>query len=159
MIPKIVTRKSKRWARKKRRYISRPYKKTVYDGIPIKSLANVKSGDLLEVVLMIKAEVPLEYVLLVDTKPAGTEPFLLKSGMKRQKGLSGYMELRHIQVGFFIRYLDRGQYELSYKLRAQTLGKFQIMLAQAQAMYAPHIKALSSNSELKIIDDETDLFQ
>ena len=58
------------------------------------------------------------------------------------------MEFRDNRVVFFARTLARGKHSVSYRMRAETPGKFAALPTRASAMYAPELKG--NSDELKI---------
>jgi len=117
----------------------------------LKNLDTLKSGDLVEVELEIDSKNDYEYLIFEDMKAAGFEPVDLQSGYGGN-ALGAYMELRDNRVSFFIRSLTRGKHSVSYRLRAETPGRFSALPARASAMYAPELRGNSDEIKLKIED-------
>ncbi|MGA0898968.1 MAG: alpha-2-macroglobulin family protein [Luteolibacter sp.] len=117
----------------------------------LKSGDQVKSGDLIEVELGIESKNDYEYLLFKDWKAAGMEPVEVRSGYN-PNGLGAYMELRDEKVCLFVQNLPRGRHNLSYRLRAEIPGKFSALPTQAEAMYAPELKANSDEMKVEISD-------
>ena len=115
------------------------------------SLTAVKSGDLIEVELEIDSKNDYEYVCFEDPKPAGCEPVEVRSGYNAND-MGAYMELRDAKVCFFVRALARGKHSMSYRLRAETPGRYSALPTQAYAMYAPELKGNSDELKLAISD-------
>ncbi|MBL8796167.1 MAG: alpha-2-macroglobulin [Planctomycetia bacterium] len=122
-----------------------------YQRTELPNLAQLKSGDLVEVELEIDSKNDYEYILFEDMKAAGFEPMLVRSGYN-PNDLGAYMELRDDRVCFFVRALARGKHSVSYRLRAEIPGKFSALPARASAMYAPELKGNSDEIKLKIVD-------
>ena len=118
---------------------------------PLANLAQLKSGELVEVELEIESKNDYEYILFEDMKAAGFEPVDVRSGYT-QNSLGAYMELRDERVCFFVRALARGKHSVSYRLRAEIPGKFSALPTRASAMYAPELKANSDEIKLLITD-------
>ena len=57
-------------------------------------------------------------------------------------------------LSFFVQSLARGRHSLSYRMRAEIPGKFSALPTQAEAMYAPELKANATEIKLKIEDPE-----
>ena len=113
------------------------------------NLAEVKSGDLLEVELDLESKNDYEYLLFEDMKAAGCEPVDVRSGYI--EGAHGaYVEFRDERVAFFVRQLPRGKRSVSYRLRAETPGQFSALPTKGSAMYAPELKANSDEMKLRI---------
>ena len=113
--------------------------------------AELKSGELVEIELVIESKNDYEYVVLEDMKAAGFEPVEVRSGYGGN-GLGAYMELRDEKVCFFVRQLARGRHSVSYRLRAETPGRFSALPARAYAMYAPELRANSNETKLRVAD-------
>lgn len=122
-----------------------------YERTEIVNLGEVKSGDLLEVELVIDSKNDYEYILLEDMKAAGCEPVEVRSGYGGNS-LGAYMELRDDRVTLFITRLARGQHSVNYRLRAEIPGQFSALPTRASAMYAPELKANSDELKLRIAD-------
>ncbi len=118
-----------------------------YKRVPLANLAEVKSGDLVEVELLVDSDNDYEYIMLQDHKPAGFEPMENRSGYNGN-AMGAYVEFRDAKVCFFVRSLARGSHSLSYRLRAETPGKFSALPAIGAAMYAPELK--SNSDEFKV---------
>jgi uncharacterized protein YfaS (alpha-2-macroglobulin family) len=122
-----------------------------YDRVEIANLAEVHSGDLIEIELEIDAKNDYEYVIFEDLKAAGCEPVDLQSGYTRG-GLGAYVEFRDERTAFFLRSLTRGKHSVSYRVRAEIPGRFSALPARASAMYAPELNANSEELKLQIRD-------
>jgi uncharacterized protein YfaS (alpha-2-macroglobulin family) len=122
-----------------------------YERIPLDNLAELKSGELVEIELEIESKNDYEYLLFEDMKPAGFEPMDVRSGYVRT-GLHAYMEVRDEKVCFFARTLARGKHSVSYRMRAEIPGQFSALPTRAYAMYAPELKGNSDEIKLRIRD-------
>ncbi len=122
-----------------------------YDRVELPNLAEVESGDLIEIELAIDSKNDYEYIVFEDMKAAGCEPVDVRSGYTAG-GLGAYVEFRDEKVAFFMRTLARGKHSVSYRLRAETPGKFSALPTKAYAMYAPELKANSDEMKLRIED-------
>ena len=118
---------------------------------PISNGDAVKSGELLEVELILESKNDYEYLLLEDMKAAGTEPVDIRSGYNGNE-LGAYVEFRDTKVSFFLRTLLRGRRSVTYRLRAEVPGKFSAIPTQISAMYAPELHGNSDELKLKIED-------
>ena len=115
------------------------------------NFAILKSGDLVEIELMIESKNDYEYLVFEDMKPAGFEPVDVRSGYVG-RDLPAYMELRDEKVAFFVRSLARGKHSVSYRMRAEMPGHFSALPTRAFAMYAPELKANSDEIKLRVED-------
>jgi hypothetical protein len=118
---------------------------------PIKNLDTLKSGDLVEIELVIESKNDYEYIVFEDMKAAGFEPVQVRSGY-HPDGPGAYMELRDERVCLYVRRLARGKHSIAYRMRAEIPGKFSALPTKAYAMYAPELKANSDEIKIKIED-------
>jgi uncharacterized protein YfaS (alpha-2-macroglobulin family) len=118
---------------------------------PLADGASVKSGDRIEVELILESKNDYEYLVFSDAKAAGFEALDALSGyISGDGGFSAYMEPRDETVDFFIRALPRGTHTLRYQLRAEAPGSYKALPATAEAMYAPELRGNSEDIRLKI---------
>jgi len=122
-----------------------------YDRQPITNLGLVKSGDLIEVELVIESKNDYEYIVLEDMKAAGFEPVQQRSGYNGNE-MGAYLELRDNRVNLFVRQLARGTHSVSYRLRAEIPGRFSALPTRATAMYAPDLTGNSDEMKIRIED-------
>jgi uncharacterized protein YfaS (alpha-2-macroglobulin family) len=122
-----------------------------YERVPLENLAALKSGDLVEVELVIDSKNDYEYLVFEDMKAAGFEPVAVRSGYTGNE-MGAYVEFRDQKVAFFVRRLARGRHSVSYRLRAEIPGRFSALPVRAYAMYAPELKANSDEIKLIIQD-------
>jgi hypothetical protein len=118
---------------------------------PLADGAALKSGDRIEVELILASKNDYEYLIFSDAKAAGFEALDALSGyISGDGGFSAYMEPRDQSVNFFIRALPRGTHTLRYQLRAEAPGIYKALPATAAAMYAPELRGNSEDLRLKI---------
>ncbi|MEE8452661.1 MAG: MG2 domain-containing protein, partial [Thermoguttaceae bacterium] len=122
-----------------------------YERRPLGNLSMLTSGDLVEIELEIDSKNDYEYLIFEDMKPAGFEPVDLRSGYNGND-LGAYMEFRDNRVVFFVNRLARGKHSVSYRMRAETPGRFSALPTRARAMYAPELKANSDEIKLRVED-------
>ncbi|MDB4921272.1 alpha-2-macroglobulin family protein [Mucilaginibacter sp.] len=109
-----------------------------------------KTGDLLKVVINLKADRDFEYVQLKDLRPSGTEPVEALSAYKYQDGLYYYQVTKDVATNFFISYLIKGSYVFEYQLRVAQPGDFSTGITTIQSMYAPEFNAHSNGGRIII---------
>ncbi len=124
-----------------------------YERTEVPNLGVVESGDLVEIELTVQSKNDYEYILLEDLKAAGFEPVEVRSGYNGND-LGAYMELRDDRVSLFVRSLARGTHSVSYRMRAETPGKFSALPTKAYAMYAPELKANSNEIKVRVVDED-----
>ncbi len=115
--------------------------------------SEVKSGDLLEIELIVDSKNDYEHIVLADPKAAGVEPFDVQSGYNAQ-GLPAFVELRDEKINLFLRELPRGRHSLRYRMRAEIPGRFSALPATGSGMYAPELKANSDEMKLGISESK-----
>ena len=118
---------------------------------PIQNLAELSSGDLVEVELIVDSKNDYEYILFEDMKAAGFEPVEVRSGYNGNE-MGAYVEYRDDRVTLFVPRLARGRHSVSYRLRAEIPGRFSALPTKAAAMYAPELRANSQEIRLQIVD-------
>jgi len=109
-----------------------------------------KVGDLLKVVVYLKAGRDYEYVQLKDMRPSGTEPVDALSTYKYQDGLYYYQVTKDVATNFFISYLNKGNYVFEYNLRVAQPGNFSTGISSVQSMYAPEFSAHSEGARMVV---------
>ena len=102
-----------------------------------------------EVQLKLTASSAFDFVLLSDPKPAGFENTELLSGWTWDI-LPMYQEIRDNATNFFIDTVPAGTYTLRYTLRPGVTGKYHVLPAQVQSMYAPQFSAHTAADELNV---------
>ena len=122
-----------------------------YERQPLANLAELKSGDLVEVELEIDSKNDYEYLLFEDMKAAGFEPVEVRSGYNGNS-LGAYVEFRDERVCFFVITLARGRHSVAYRLRAEIPGRFSALPTRASAMVAPELRA--NSDEIKLVIGE-----
>jgi len=119
-----------------------------YEREPLADLSKLKSGDLLEIELVIESKNDYEYLVFEDMKPAGFEPVDVRSGYT-DNAMRAYVEFRDERVAFFINRLARGRHSVAYRMRAEIPGRFSALPTRGYAMYAPELK--TNSDEIKLI--------
>jgi hypothetical protein len=122
-----------------------------FDRQKLVNLAELTSGDLVEVELVVDCKNDYEYLLLEDMKAAGFEPVDVRSGYTGNE-VGAYVEFRDDRVSLFATKLARGKHSVSYRLRAEIPGQFSALPTRVSAMYAPELKANSDELKLRIAD-------
>lgn len=117
---------------------------------PVDATHQPKTGDLLKVVVYLKADRDFEYVQLKDMRPSGTEPVDALSFYKYQDGLYYYQVTKDVATNFFISYLNKGNYVFEYNLRVAQPGSFSTGITSVQSMYAPEFNAHSVGGRMTV---------
>jgi len=124
-----------------------------YKRIPIEDLAEIASGELVEVELVIASKNDYEYIVIEDPKAAGFAPVDLRSGYVRDQ-LPAYRELRDDRVAFFVKRLARGEHSISYRVRSEVPGEYHALPTTIRAMYAPELRGNSDEFEVVVGERE-----
>ncbi|WP_317987806.1 alpha-2-macroglobulin family protein [Hyalangium gracile] len=112
----------------------------------------VESGVRVRVDLEVKANKPVEFLMVEDLKPAGLEAVALQSGPELCNYQCAHVELRTDRVAFFLSRIPAGVTKLSYELRAEAPGRFHALPARLEAMYAPELRATSDEMRMEVRD-------
>ena len=124
-----------------------------FEKIALKTGDFVTSGDLIEVELTLESKNEYESILLEDRKAAGYEPVETTSGYNGNN-LGAYVEYRDDRVCFFASRIPQGRTTVSYRLRAETPGRFSALPTRVEAMYAPELKGNSDEFKANVLDRE-----
>jgi uncharacterized protein YfaS (alpha-2-macroglobulin family) len=124
-----------------------------YKRVPLseEQIPLLTSGDLVEVELLTESKNDYESILIEDRKAAGLEPVDQQSGYNGNE-MGAYVEFRDERVSMFVYQLSRGKHSISYRLRAETPGKFSALPAKVEAMYAPELKGNSNENKIRVED-------
>jgi alpha-2-macroglobulin len=106
----------------------------------------LKPGEMVEVVLTMKAGRELPYVHLRDPIPAGLEPLIQLSGYES----GAYRVSRTGETDFFLSSLTDWNRTRSYFLRAVTPGSAVALPARAECMYQPEIHGQSAERRILV---------
>lgn len=111
---------------------------------------SLRTGDVVQVNLIITAARDIDYVAIVDNRAACLEPIDQMPAPIWAEGLCFYRENRDAATNIFISHMPKGTYRLSYLLNVNNAGTFASGLATIQSQYAPAITAHSSGTLLRI---------
>ncbi len=115
---------------------------------------NLRVGDLVKVKLTIKTKRELDYVSVVDERPAAFEPAQQLPGYVYSDGAAFYRENRDAATTLAIMHLSPGTYILEYEMNVARSGSFISGVASVQSQMAPELTAHSSGSLLIIESPE-----
>ncbi|MBV7332820.1 hypothetical protein KFU94_32250 [Chloroflexi bacterium TSY] len=122
-------------------------------------------GDLVEVVLKVKAATDLAYVLISDPIPAGfeglqenlntvsfgeywwDEPFMWHSW-----GYN-YKDVRDDRVEFFITRLNAGEHTYRYRMRANLMGEYSVLPTWGTLMYEEDVYGRSASLKVTVLPE------
>lgn len=97
----------------------------------------IAAGSRVKVVLTIKSEVNLSYVMITDNRAACLEPVSQLPGFTYTQGLGFYKEPRNAATNLFIDFLPRGIYMLEEEFNVDRNGTYSSGTASLQSQYAP----------------------
>jgi uncharacterized protein YfaS (alpha-2-macroglobulin family)/tetratricopeptide (TPR) repeat protein len=144
-------REVKRMVRVRDHEEERTFTELVEEKEPIANGSELSVGDELEMEVVVTAKNDYQYLVFEDMKGAGFEPLDLLSG-HAWGGILSYQEFRDERVAFFCSRMPQGEHRLSYRVRAQIPGVFQLMPAAGHAMYLPDVRAISDGMKLSITE-------
>lgn len=111
---------------------------------------SLNAGDRVKVSLTIISKRNLQYVSLIDERPAAFAPVDQLPGWIYSEHTMFYRENRDATTNLSIDYLSPGTYILEYEMNVQHAGVFSSGVASIQSQYAPEISAHSSGTSLHI---------
>jgi 5-hydroxyisourate hydrolase-like protein (transthyretin family) len=107
-------------------------------------------GDKIEIELVVTVDRDLEFVHIKDLRPAGFEPTMSTSGYNYDKGLSYYQSPKDVSMEYFVDYMPKGTYKLTYTVYATHSGNFNSGVAEVQCHYAPKFSGNSATQSVRI---------
>lgn len=108
----------------------------------------LRLGDRVRVLLTIKAARDLEYVTVIDERPASFAPVDQLPGYVYSAGLGFYRENNDSDTRFFVSRMPKGTYQITTEMTVGLAGEFTSGIATAQSSLDPAITAHSSGSRL-----------
>lgn len=109
---------------------------------------SLQVGDRIKVQLTIHSKRNLQYVTIIDERPAAFEPVEQLPGWLWSEGIGFYRENRNSRTNLHVVYMRPGTYILSYEMNVGIAGKFSSGVASIQSQYSPEISAHSSGCRL-----------
>ncbi|MDO8627301.1 MAG: hypothetical protein Q7K42_02450, partial [Candidatus Diapherotrites archaeon] len=120
----------------------------------------VDLGQEFEITINLKADSDYEYVQFEDFLPAGVEfttdePLieLVQEDENDYRYAYGHSEKRDDRLSMFFDNLQKGEWKISYKVRAETPGTFTALPAYASLMYNEEIFGRSAESAIFVSED------
>lgn len=144
-------------------YISRTY--SLEDDPDHKPITMARQGDRIRVTLTIIVPEAVNYAVIEDPLPAGTESIdtSLQTSQRisltqpLRYGLSYWVfthtELRDDKSLLYAPYLPQGTYQFIYQLRAGAPGKYHVLPANGRAFYTPEIFGRTDGSLFEILPE------
>lgn len=109
---------------------------------------DLRLGEQVRIVLTVKAKRDLQYLTVIDGRPAAFEPVEQLPGWVWSGGAGFYRENRNSETRLFIDYLPKGTYQITIDMTASVAGTFSSGIATAQSQLAPAITAHSAGSTI-----------
>ena len=110
---------------------------------------NVRLGEQVRIVLTIKAKRDMQYITVIDERPAAFEPVDQLPGWVWNGGAGFYRENRDTATNLFIDYLPKGTYQITLDMTASVAGEFTSGIATVQSQLSHSLTAHSSGSTIK----------
>lgn len=107
-------------------------------------------GQRVRVTLTLRVETTMDYVTIVDDRPACYEPVEQLPQPIVNDAIWFYRENRDASTRFFIDRLPKGSYVLTYDMWVNNAGSFASGIATVQSQYAPQFTAHSSGSRVEV---------
>lgn len=111
---------------------------------------NLDAGARVTVQLLVTTTRDMEYLTIIDERPAAFEPIDQLSGYVYANGVAFYRENCDAQTRLFIDFLPAGTYYITYDMTVTATGTFSSGPASIMSQYAPEINARSAASVLNI---------
>lgn len=109
---------------------------------------SLRLGDRVRVLLTIKADRDLEYVTVIDERPASFEPVNQLPGYVFSAGLGFYRENNDTDTRLFVGYMPKGTYQITTEMTVGFAGEFTSGIATVQSSLEPALTAHSSGRTL-----------
>ena len=113
---------------------------------------SLRLGERARVQLTLTAGRDMEYVAIVDERPASFAPVEQLPGRVYSAGLAFYRVNADAETDIFIGYLPAGTYQIQYDMTAAVAGEFISGIATVQSQYDPALTAHSAGNILKVND-------
>lgn len=110
----------------------------------------LRVGDRVKVQLTIHSRRNMQYVAIIDERPAAFEPVDQLPGWMWSQGAGFYRENRDSYTTMHIVSLVPGTYQLAYEMNVSTAGAFASGVATIQSQYAPELSAHSAGMAIEV---------
>lgn len=121
------------------------------DGVTTAEISGpLATGNKVRVLLTIKVDRDMDYVAIVDDRPACFEPVEQLPTPIFTEGIYFYRENRDSATKIFIDHLPKGTYQIGYDMWVNNAGEYASGIATVQSQYAPQFTAHSAGSIIKV---------
>ncbi|MDE6008048.1 MAG: hypothetical protein K2G90_02460 [Muribaculaceae bacterium] len=110
----------------------------------------LKVGDRVRVTLTVTCEKDMNYVAIIDQRPACFAPDEQLSGFTYIDGIGLYREVRDTKTSLFVSFLPKGVNIITYDCHVDRAGSYANGIAMVQSQYSPQQVAHSSGNILVI---------
>ncbi|MDE6654181.1 MAG: hypothetical protein K2K37_07335, partial [Muribaculaceae bacterium] len=107
-------------------------------------------GDRVKIQLTIHCKRNLQYVEIIDNRPAAFEPVKQLPGWEWNEGVGFYRENRDAQTNLHVVHMSPGTYLLTYEMNVNLAGRYSSGMATIQSLYAPELSAHSSGCMMEV---------
>ena len=109
-----------------------------------------KVGERVKVRIEISCDRAMEYLELIDGRPACVEPLSTRAGWRWSQGLRYYVEVKNTATHCYINRLEKGHYIVEYDVYVTNPGAFLAGPVTMQCMYAPEFRATAPAQRLEV---------
>lgn len=109
-----------------------------------------KVGERVKVRIEISCDRAMEYLELIDGRPACVEPLSTRAGWRWNQGLRYYVEVKNTATHCYINRLEKGHYVVEYDVYVTNPGAFLAGPVTMQCMYAPEFRATAPAQRLDV---------
>lgn len=109
-----------------------------------------KVGERVKVRIEISCDRAMEYLELIDGRPACVEPLSTRAGWRWSQGLRYYVEVKNTATHCYINRLEKGHYVVEYDVYVTNPGAFLAGPVTMQCMYAPEFRATAPAQRLEV---------
>lgn len=109
-----------------------------------------KVGERVKVRIEISCDRAMEYLELIDGRPACVEPLSTRAGWRWNQGLRYYVEVKNTATHCYINRLEKGRYVVEYDVYVTNPGAFLAGPVTMQCMYAPEFRATAPAQRLEV---------
>ena len=117
--------------------------------VPVES-TSVRVGDVIKVCMTMKSVRDMQYMALIDARPACFEPQEQLPQYNNSQGLWYYSVPEDAVTAFYIEHMPRGVYVIEYNVYADRQGTYTSGIATLQSYYAPQFTAHTSGTTITV---------
>lgn len=120
--------------------------------IPVTQGTQLKTGDKVQVRMVVKINQDMDYIHLKDVRAACMEPLQTISRYNWEGGVGYYFTVTDAAVHYYFSHLPRGTYVFTYPVYITHDGKYTGGMSTIECLYAPSMRAHSEGVEVKVGD-------